>query len=276
MGYLLLAICCSALVSVVMRMANTRVNNKMGMFMANYLTCVFFSFLFMPKTAVSVSSSTITLGIISGVLYLVAILLLELNMQYNGIVMASTFMKLGVLIPTLMAIFVFKEVPKWTQIIGMIIAVMAIIMIHYEKTSLKQATNKKLLLLVLLVQSGCTDAMANIFDKSGFAHEKDMYLVFTFLVAFLCAGFLVIKAKKKIDIKDIFSGICIGVPNYFASLFLLLSLTSVPSILVYPIFSVGTIILITLIGCIFFKEVLSKQKQIALFCIIIAICLLNV
>ena len=103
-----------------------------------------------------------------------------------------------------------------------------------------------------------------------------MYLVFTFLVALLCAGFLVIKAKKKIDIKDIFSGICIGVPNYFASLFLLLSLTSVPSILVYPIFSVGTIILITLIGCIFFKEVLSKQKQIALFCIIIAICLLNV
>ena len=148
-------------------------------------------------------------------------------------------------------------------------------MILYEKDSM-QCTNKKTWLLYLLIISGICDSMANVFEKIGVVQEKDIYLFITFLVAFIVSFIGMIKIQKKVCLKDIMLGMIIGIPNYFSSRFLLLALTKIPAILVYPIYSVGTIILITLIGCIFFKEVLSKQKQWALLCIVLAICLLNI
>lgn len=274
MGYLLLAIISSVLVSVIMRLQEKHVQNKMCMFMANYVVCMFFSFMFMQNIPVSTSFATLVLGLISGILYLTSFVYLEMNMKKNGIVMASTFMKLGVVIPTLMAIFVFKEIPKWTQILGILISLMAIIMINYEKTD-TQSAGKKSWLLILLLLSGFTDSMSNIFDKSGFADEKDMYLFITFFIAFFLTIFFMMQEKKKIGIKDIVCGMCIGIPNYFSSRFLLLALTSVPSMLVYPLFSIGTIVCITIAGVILFKEKLSTIKKLAVACILMAVCLLN-
>ena len=48
------------------------------------------------------------------------------------------------------------------------------------------------------------------------------------------------------------------------------------AVLVYPMYSIGTIIAVTLVGVLFFKEKLSKKKVIALGMIGIALCLLNV
>ena len=113
MGYLLLAIISSVFVSLIMRVSEKHVQNQMAMFMANYALCMLFSFLFMPKMYNTVSSITIILGTISGFLYLISFVYLKMNMKHNGIVMSATFMKLGVLIPTLMAIVCFKEKPSF-------------------------------------------------------------------------------------------------------------------------------------------------------------------
>lgn len=274
MIYLILAIISSVMVSIIMRLGEKQVQNKMCMFMANYAVCMFFSFMFMQNISTSTSFSTLALGLISGILYLTSFVYLEMNMKQNGIVMASTFMKLGVVIPTLMAILIFKEIPKWTQILGILVSLIAIIMINYEKTDI-QSTGKKSWLLILLLLSGFTDSMSNIFDKSGFADEKDMYLFITFFIAFLLSIFFMIQEKKKIGIKDIACGMCIGIPNYFSSRFLLLALTSVPSMLVYPLFSIGTIVCITIAGVLLFKEKLSTTKKLAVVCILMAVCLLN-
>ena len=44
----------------------------------------------------------------------------------------------------------------------------------------------------------------------------------------------------------------------------------------YPTYSVGTIIVVTLIGMLFFKEKLGKKQKIALTAILIALVMLNV
>lgn len=75
------------------------------------------------------------LGLFSGVLFLTSFVLLQQNIRKNGVVLAATFMKLGVLIPTLMAIIIFRERPGFFQISGIILAIVAIIMIHFEKES---------------------------------------------------------------------------------------------------------------------------------------------
>ena len=67
----------------------------------------------------------------------------------------------------------------------------------------------------------------------------------------------------------------IGVPNYFSARFLLHALSTVPAVIAYPVYSVATIVSITLAGVFFFKEHLTKRQWIALGIILIAVALLN-
>ena len=46
MIYLLLAIACSALISICMRISEKHIKNEMGMFMANYALCILLSFVY--------------------------------------------------------------------------------------------------------------------------------------------------------------------------------------------------------------------------------------
>ena len=276
MFYLILAILSSAMVSITMRASEKYITNKMAMFMSNYAICIALSAAFMDWKNVSAGLGipALVLGVISGVLYLVSFIFLKYNMQHNGIVLSSTFMKLGVLIPTVMVVVVFHEMPKWTQVLGIAISVFAIIMVHFEKEAL-QESNKKIWLLLLLVLSGFTDSMANIYEQAGKAEGKDGYLLITFFVAFLLAAMLAFREKNKMTRKDLVFGMLIGIPNYFSARFLLLALGSVDAVLVYPMYSVATIIVITLAGVFAFREQISKKKAIALGMIVVAVCLLN-
>ena len=278
MLYLLLAIASSTLVSVSMRLSKNHIQNNMGMFIANYSACVILSRLFMGGTQLPTTEDGIAMaviqGIFSGFLYLASLFLMERNMRHNGIVLTSAFSKLGVLVPTLMAILVFRERPELMQLGGMAVALCAIGLIYFEKGAFAQGSRKGLLLATLFV-SGLTDAMANIYDKTGSALFKDHYLFYTFFAALMFAVLVNVKNRGKITGKEIGFGVLIGIPNYFSARFLLLALGSVPAVITYPVYSVATIVAISLSGLLFFKESISKRKAFALLLVIAALILLN-
>lgn len=278
MIYLALAIISSALISILMRCGERKIKNNMAMFLLNYIVCGGLSFLFMDRRQLSWAGEGLTvdagLGVISGVLYLVSFVLLQLNIRKNGVVLASTFMKLGVLIPTLMAIIVFHETPKVINIIGIALAIAAIIAMYYEKDESGTAKVRLLLVLILLA-SGVTDSMANIYDKSGAAGSKDRYLLIVFGTAALCSLLLMLKKKQRVTAWDALFGAIIGLPNYFSSRFLLQSLHQLPATIVYPTFSVMTIVLVAAAGIVLFKEKLNRRKLISIVMIFAALALLN-
>lgn len=275
----MLAIASSALVSIIIRLGEDHVTNQMGMLLSNYVVCSICAIVCSNSDVVTAVQASgffdIGLGVVCGFLYLAGLLLMQYNTKHNGVVLSSTFMKLGVLIPTLMAIVFFREIPKGTQVIGIVLALLAIVMIHFEKDALKEG-NKKLWLLVLLLCGGITDSTANIFEKFGSPAAKDVYLFMIFFVAGVLAFVLVLKSKKKVSPKDVIFGVILGVPNYFSSRFLLLSLSSMSAVVVYPTYSVATMIVITVVGVLAFKEKLDRKKAIALGMIVLALGLLNI
>lgn len=275
----MLAIASSALVSIIIRLGEDHVTNQMGMLLSNYVVCSICAIVCSNSDVVTAVQASgffdIGLGVVCGFLYLAGLLLMQYNTKHNGVVLSSTFMKLGVLIPTLMAIVFFREIPKGTQVIGIVLALLAIVMIHFEKDALKEG-NKKLWLLVLLLCGGITDSTANIFEKFGSPAAKDVYLFMIFFVAGVLAFVLVLKSKKKVSPKDVIFGVILGVPNYFSSRFLLLSLSSMSAVVVYPTYSVATMIVITVVGVLAFKEKLDRKKAIALSMIVLALGLLNI
>lgn len=277
MIYLVLAILSSSLISVLMRLSEKYTRGGMGMLAMNYLMCAILSIALVgPGNLFSQAPGfpmALGLGALNGGIYLLSFSLLRWNISRNGVVLPNMFMKLGVLVPTLMSIVVFREQPRFTQVLGFIAAIAAICLMQDRRQQGEKVHLWEL--VVLLLAGGTADGMSKVYEEVGPALFKDQFLAFTFIVALiLCTAICFIKKQPLTPAAALF-GLAIGVPNYFSSRFLLLSLSQVPAVVAYPSFSVGVIVLVTLMGVLAFKEKLSRRKLIAMGMIMAALALLN-
>ena len=213
------------------------------------------------------------MGAIHGILYLASFVIFQYSVGRNGVVLSAIFMKLGLLVPMVISIFLFKEIPGTTQIIGFLLAVWAIILINFEKDAAASASALGLLSLLLL--GGTADAMSKVFEELGPGHLAEQFLLYTFLTAFLlCLGLVKLK-RQRFTRWELLFGFAIGIPNFFSARFLLGALETLDAVIVYPTYSVATILLITLAGTAFFRERLKTRQWIALAIILLALVLLN-
>lgn len=276
MIFLLLAMLSSMLVSVLMRTSEKHCRGGMGMLAANYLMCCALGLAFSGSIQLFPAAdglpAALLIGSVNGVLYLAGFVLLQWNIKRNGVVLPATFMKLGVLVPTLLSILAFGETPGTAQIVGILSALFAIVLIQGRGG---QETGSRWGLILLLLTGGGGDAMSKIFEELGPAPLKDHFLLYTFLIALILCALLAVLRKQPFSWREALWGLMIGVPNYFSARFLLLSLQDVPAVVAYPSYSVGTIVLVTLVGVLCFREKLSRRKLIALTVILISLALLN-
>lgn len=278
MVYLILAILSSVAVSFLMRLSENKVKGNVSLLLMNYVMCAALGLYFTGSEGFTFSlpgrRTAILLGAVNGIFYLVSFLLFQYNVKKNGVVLSSTFMRLGVLVPMILSITVFQERPDFFQIIGFLIAMGAIVLIQTDKEKTMASFKAGLMLLLLLNGSG--DAMSKIYDEIGNPASKEYFLLFTFVFALiLCLG-LVIKKKEKPGAAEIGYGILIGIPNYFSARFLLKSLAYVPAVIAYPTNSVAVIVLISIGGFLFFREKISRRQMAAMTAVLAALVLLNI
>ena len=273
---LLLAILSSAAISVIMRLSTDRVKGRTGMLAVNYFACLILAAIHTGFVRLVPADpglpAAMGLGFLNGFLFLAGFVLLQSNTKRNGVVLSSIFMKLGLLVPVVLSVAVFREMPTVVQILGFCAAVVAIVLINYEKGG---KSGSRWGLLILLLAGGSCDAMAKIFEEIGPDSLSAQYLFYTFVVAFLlCLGLAVWK-KEAFGFREAAFGLLLAVPNFYSARFLLDSLKTVPAVIAYPTYSVGTILTVTLAGLLLFKERLSRRQWIALAIILCALALLN-
>ena len=276
--YLVLAIASSAMISVIMRISARTVRGNISMLATNYLICLLLGAFYAGFHLLPVRSEgfsvTAAMGAFNGILYLAGFMLLQHNTHKNGLVLSSVFMKLGLLVPIVLSVFLFAEIPTGMQCIGFVLAVGAIIMIYYEKGT--SFSGSKLPLVLLLLAGGSADAMSKVFEVYGPAVHADLFLFYTFVSAFLLCIVLILRKKERPDKYALLFGALIGIPNFFSAKFLLMALNRLPAVIVYPTFSVATILVVTLAGVCLFKEKLRKLQWAALALILAALIMLNI
>jgi len=277
MIYLLLAVLSSTAISVLMRLSTGKVRANRSMLVVSYLVCAVLSAVYADFQLFSPQADgfafTLLLGIASGGVYLGGFMMLQANTRKNGIVLTSVFMKLGLLVPMALSVLCFGETPTWLQITGFVIAVGAIVLINLKK---EPGSRFGFGLILLLLLSGSCDAAAKIFSLYGPAQLESQYLFYTFFVAFALCLIPAFYNKEKPGLTELLFGICIGVPNFFSSKFLLAALAQLPAVVVCPSFSAGTLLLITLTGVMAFRERLRAVQWVAVAAIFIALILLNI
>lgn len=278
MLYLVLAIASSAMIALIMRISSHKVTGNISMLAMNYLTCLllgawYAGFHLFPVREAGFSM-TVAMGGFNGILYLAGFVLLQYNTRKNGIVLSSVFMKLGLLVPIVLSVFLFAEIPTAVQCIGFILAVGAILMINYEKGT--TFSGGKLWLVLMLLAGGGGDAMSKVFAVYGSGAQEDLFLFYTFVCAFLLCVLLILCKKERPDKYALLFGVLVGIPNFFSAKFLLMALNHLPGVIVYPSFSVATILVVSLAGVCLFKERLRRSQWAALTVILAALVLLNI
>ena len=275
---LLLAIASSALVSITMRLSETKIKNNTAMLAVNYIMCTFLAWVytgFGSLCPVAVGRQlAATLGGINGILYLAGFVLLQRNIRVNGVVLPATFIKLGLLVSMAVSVVFFGERPEIWQWAGFALAVAAIVLMNYRPGEGKAGNMAGLLLLLLAGGGG--DAMSKIFEELGNPALSDYFLMITFGTALLFCLSLVRIRKEKLGKWEIFFGLLIGIPNFFSAKFLLGALKDIAAVVVYPVYSVATILTVTVTGILVFREWLEKKQWLALGMILVALVLLNI
>ena len=303
MFYLFLAMLSSATIAMIFKYTENTNSNRYLITSANYfvafsisLFLVFYknlfvglikehSFLSELKVLISGDPYTFTpygsicwgiiVGGISGFFFFFSFIYYQKSVKENGVGISGTFAKLGILIPMIFSIVLWKEFPTTYQWIGIALSLVSILIVNLSSKSLEKFDFKPTILL-LFIFGGMAEFSNKIYQQYGLNQYKDMFLFAIFFVAFLISLFFTLQDTSKINKRDILTGMAVGVPNLFSSFFLILALDTLKATVVFPIYSAGSIVLINIGGLLIFKEKIANKNKVAIGLIIIGLILINI
>ena len=134
MFFLILTIASHTLVMFAMRFTESNSGNRFAATVFTYITCAILSFALMEDKTMYYPGSEylfmLGMSAFNGICMTAGMLLCRLSMGVNGTPISTTFNRLGVLIPTLSSILFFHEIPKAVQVVGIALAITAIVYIN--------------------------------------------------------------------------------------------------------------------------------------------------
>ena len=257
----------------------------------NYLTCVIVGSIVngsVPFNSHMVLEPWFLWACIMGITFVLLFNLIAYTTQKMGVAVASVANKLSLVIPFSFSLFLYNESSSWVKIVGIILALTAVVLTCWPKrkqeaNSLQSLTPLMWILLptILFLGSGFLDTMIKYVEQS-FINEQNnnAYLITAFAVAFV-SGFIImlillLRGKEKFDKRSILAGILIGIPNYFSIWFLLEVLKQHPgnSSAIIPIVNMGIVLFSSVMAWLIFKEILSVKNWAGILLSLAAISLI--
>ena len=205
-------------------------------------------------------------AIILGAFFIGLFNLMGWTAQKIGLTAVSVAGKLSLVIPVSVAFIFFHEPFTLTKIIAIFFALLAVLMVTYQKSDKQHHISiwYFILPIVLFLGSGFNDSLVNHVQKTMLPNnEKAPFVIWIFQIAALIGTILLIALllmKKKIwQWKNVMAGICLGIPNYFSMYYLVKALADggMQSTEIFPINNVAVVICSAFTGVILFKEKLS-------------------
>jgi len=275
---LVLAILSSSALTLFLRAFSDESGSRYGILLGNYIACTMLAFLTAGNRSAMffLSAGTVILGILAGIFFLLGLLAIQAGIAENGAALTAAFSKLGMCVPLLFSVVFFQERLRFFSACGILLAILAILIVHHDPARKKSPAGK--LLVLTLLANGIADSFAKLFEVFASPAEENGYLFLVFLTAAFLTFLLFLRERKTegkpITPKAFFFGLLAGFPNYFSSLFLLHALNALPAVFVYPAFCVGAILTVLVLSVILFRERLNAFQTAGLFLVIPALILL--
>ncbi|MEW6708689.1 MAG: hypothetical protein AB1403_02610 [Candidatus Riflebacteria bacterium] len=120
--------------------------------------------------------------------------------------------------------------------------------------------------------SSVVDKAYNFYGQTG----KNLYLAALFFTAFLLSALLTRIRRQSFTRKIVGIGLLLGIPNQATSLFLLMALSSVDSVVAFPTLAISVLSGSMLCDRFIWGEELTREKFLLIATSMVAIVLLNV
>jgi drug/metabolite transporter (DMT)-like permease len=279
MHFLLLTILCSTGIALILKYSDTKSGEPIVLLAGNYLiaSLIALTFLIFNESKLF-SLQTLIFGAGLGLLFVLSFFAFARAISFAGTGLATTSSRLSVMIPILLSIIIYDEVPNAFHFIGFFLALITFVLFYFSVKKNHKAGEgalKYLFLLAVFIGIGINDFAMKVFKSWRPAQEEPFFVLFIFSSAFIYSTAYIIIGKIKVTRHTAKWGLVLGVPNVLSTFFLLGALSLLPAILVYPIMNVGIIVFTTLLAFVIWKEKLNRWGVLALTSGLLAILFLS-
>jgi len=276
---LLLTILCSTSIALILKHSDTKQGEPIVLLAGNYLTASVIALLLMLFTDTSYSIETFIFGALLGFLFVASFFAFAKAVAAAGTALATISSRLSVIIPIVFSIIFFDEQPSTLKLFGFLFTGITFVFFYFSLLKQNNSSTEKgkyYLLLFVLIAIGVNDFSMKVFKDTRTETDEPFIVFIIFLFAFIYSSLFILLKKIKINKTTFFTGVGLGVPNVFSTIFLLAALSQLTAIFVYPSINIG-IILFTAIGAYaIWREEMNKLGIAALISGVIAILLLSI
>ncbi|HSW56067.1 MAG TPA: EamA family transporter [Ignavibacteriaceae bacterium] len=279
MHFLFLTILCSTSIALILKYSDTKKGEPIVLLAGNYLVASLIGLILLILNDEKIFSiQTLIFGTGLGLLFVLSFFVYAKAISYAGTGLATTSARLSVIIPILLSIIIFNELPNQLHLFGFLFTVITFILFYYSVKGNHrdgEGVLKYFFLIAVFIGIGINDFAIKVF-KSWRSEQEEPYFVFIiFASAFIYSAIYIIIRKVKVVKQTALWGLVLGVPNVFSTVFLLAALSMLPAILVYPFMNIGIIVLTTVMAFLIWKEKLDRWGVFALASGLLAILFLS-
>lgn len=215
----------------------------------------------------------VIIGAITGLMFYGSFYFYQKSVKDHGVALSIAVGKMGVILPILLSLIIWKELPTPVQWIGIIASIVAIGLISIQPSKMDHAP-LKISLLFFLLMNGLGDFFNKLFETTIGAGYKDLFLLMVFGSALIASSIQTIK-HKQINTMSILFGLAIGLPNMLTTYFFINALSHLNDAVVFPMYSGGAIVLSSIWGITVFRERLKIKEVTGMALILTALILIN-
>ena len=282
MLYLFLAIIAASTYSILFKLFVCREIDSLQAIAFNYLTGAVLGVLFSLGTlseGIVLSGTEWVSSVIMGVMFLTAFVLMARSTARVGVSVTTVAARVALVIPVVCSyLFIPNQMePRWGAIV---VILLALVMVIWQQQPQGRAEEHKRGMGAFLLPLGvfllfgannfCLKWTQNSMSSAGGAEQLSAAI---FFFAALTGGgyYLATTRKPTFSWKAMLGGVALGVANFFTTYCMILGLALLPSGLFFPVYHVGIVTLVTLLGVFIFGERLSKMQIVGLGIAIIGI-----
>lgn len=277
MNYLLLTIAANVVMIFVMRYSEQQQGNRYAVTVFNYITGIAVSLCLLggrwPQPDTRGMGLAVGLACSNALCMVGCMLLIQYSILKNGAPMTTTFNRLGILIPTVLSVLLFRETPSLLQAAGLAAAAFAIAYLSGGRSA-SRITAPLGLMLVFAV-GGLIDFHSKVYNMFGSPALQEFYVLSTFVLAFVISLVLLLWKNRRISPRDVLCGVLVGVPNQAVTFCMVKAAAVLPAYVVFPVYSAAVILTVNVINFLVFREKPTGRELRGTAIIAAALVLLN-
>ena len=280
--YLFLSSVCSLTIAHLLKLTESKELRTLNTLTVNYIIASLFAFSVGLGGQESTLSGNLSIFLflfcmVVGAFFIGNFVVYGKSVHHNGVGITIAAMRLSLLLPVLLSVFMYAEYLNVLKIVGVLLVFGAMVLLIPRNRNIKFGNiNASWLLLITFVLSGFADASLKVYEEEfSISLNEATFMGLVFLGAFVIgAAMCLFRAGPVIKKQEAILGALIGLPNLYSSIFLIYALGGISGSIAYPVVNILNVLGGTVLGLFVWGDKVTVKQWAGIITAIAAIVLL--